>query len=100
MYLVDRYAFNYLYIFKGCICTSQYNVWLPTSNGVTKHRADAYCYNWNPIYDPGIYCYLEGGLAAVNCPGARKSKNGEFYWTEHPSVCRASTELSKLESYI
>ena len=46
----------------------------------------AYCGRWAHLaYD---WCYLWGGLNAKSCPGAKKSVNGDFYWTEHFSVCK------------
>ena len=61
-----------------------------TRNG-TQERVGAYCNKWSSQIRPA-FCYLHGGLAAYNCPGASRSSRGEFYITRDPAVCLDSEE--------
>ena len=47
---------------------------------------EAFCKDWSGSsgFD---WCYLSGGLDAASCPGAVKSGQGDFYWSDHPDVC-------------
>ena len=70
-----------LYSGNACTCTSEYNV---RRDGKI---VQGYCEQWNSE-DPGsVFCYLAGGLSSSNCPGALKSKAGDFYWTKDQTVC-------------
>lgn len=71
-----------------CQCTAEYNV------VVYGRRVGAYCADW--IHDGGKYCYLAGGFQARSCPGARKSRRGNFFHSEHPSICNACPPLCKM----
>ena len=79
-----------------CRCTAKYNIYV-TRNG-TRTLVKGYCNNWSRALSP--YCYLHGGTEASKCPGARKSKKGDFYFTRDPTVCmepkqRPNGELEK-----
>ena len=78
--------FEILCLDEACVCTAEYNV---------KYKGKLtgdYCYNWVPHLPP--YCYLRGGMSASSCPGAKRSSQGEFYFTEDDTICKAS--ISKL----
>ena len=48
-------------------------------------QVGAYCDTW--VKNVAPFCYLEGGMSASKCPGALKSKQGDFYYTKHESLC-------------
>ena len=53
---------------------------------------DDYCKDWYKQY--GFeWCYLDGGLGAVECPGARIKLNGNYYWTKNSDICASKYEL-------
>ena len=61
----------------------------------------AECKRWD---SDGHWCYLEGGLRADICPGAIRSKAGNYYWTKDAQICKnaligkISTEVKLLKS--
>ena len=87
----DRYlCFILLYYFlrfeilcldNACVCTSEYNV---TIGGKI---VQGYCKAWFPTHPWLVFCYLRGGLSSSNCPGARKSGRGDYYYTQDQAIC-------------
>ena len=68
-----------------CTCSAEYNI-TTAIDGVQRVFVEAFCNTWSS--DPNLlYCYLSGGLRAENCPGAKKSSAGDFYWSSDGSVC-------------
>ena len=49
-----------------------------------------YCSKW--IAEDPPFCYLSGGEGGKFCPGAVKSKSGNFYWTDDVKVCEKNEE--------
>ena len=47
----------------------------------------AHCKKWESG-DENDWCYLKGGDTAKDCPGAKKSQKGDFYYSSHVDVCR------------
>lgn len=39
------------------------------------------------------WCYLDGDEKARECPGALKSRNGNFYWSYDPCIGRSKTKV-------
>ena len=69
-----------------CQCTAEYNM---SISGVF---VEAYCGIWDR---DGSWCYLGGGSEGKECPGALKSKNGDFYWTKDEDICHAAESNKK-----
>lgn len=67
---------------EDCACTDEYNQ--TAKNGFV----EAWCSNWDS--SGSSWCYLKGGLSAKNCPGARKSGNGNFYYTTDSTTCNGA----------
>ena len=57
-----------------------------TNNANYGDKIPAQCGRWsNDNFD---WCYLGGEMNAKSCPGAIKSRTGDFYWTKDPSMCQ------------
>ena len=65
-----------------CQCTSEFGFL-----NVYGSKIEAYCYQWNRLYDYE-WCYLKNDSNALFCPGAERSKRGKYYWTKHEAVCK------------
>ena len=47
-----------------------------------------YCADWATSGIENIrWCFLGGGLDAENCTGAKKSSDGDYYWTNAREIC-------------
>ena len=65
---------------EECRCTSEYG--MKTQDG---QLIKSNCSHWDN--NPTKWCYLTGGMNGSTCPGARKSLAGNFYWSDHKTVC-------------
>ena len=70
-----------MFLDDECKCTSKYNIM------VDGKLVEAYCSKWESG-DEKDWCYLTNGLDASSCPGAKKSGEGDFYYSSHEDVCR------------
>ena len=65
---------------------------------------NSYCRKWSRSLP--VFCFLEGGAASKDCPGARKIKGKDIYFTSDASICNASNgrfyfiSISHLSFYI
>ena len=85
--LLQRYLsiLNFCLLESTCRCTADYKVSIKHKvDGVTR-LVNAYCDFWEEKLN---FCYLTDGLSAENCPDARKSTKGPFYWTDNVQVCK------------
>ena len=73
---------GFIILGPSCVCTAEYEIKI---KGVS---VLAHCDDWEG--DGVSWCYLAGGLDAEQCPGARKSSGGDFYWTKDTAICQAA----------
>ena len=65
---------------EECRCTSEYGMYTQDGQLIKSN-----CSHWDN--NPTKWCYLTGGMNGSTCPGARKSLAGNFYWSDHKTVC-------------
>ena len=68
---------RFLHFLLVCKCVAK-----TTSKGL---KTEAFCKDWDSASFK--WCYLDGGLKAIGCPDATKSKEDDFYWTNNTDIC-------------